>query len=453
MATNLYFAQGTRSEQVLYEDLIIESLKMYGQDVYYIPREIVKRDRIFEDDAVSRFDNAYRIETYIENTEGFDGEGDLFTKFGVEIRDAATFIMARRRWESVVATNESTVDKPFYRPREGDLLFLALSGSMFEITKVEDESPFYQLKDLPVFKMRAELFEYNDEDFDTGVAGIDLVETVHAYQTKLFIPTSEESRATVTATLDGTSIDSVSVDYGGAFYTDAPRVFFPAPDSGAVVSITLITAGVGYDGSVTTPRTTTGGSGTGLTVTTTGAGGLVGAAISNPGSGYVAGDTVIIDGNSVGVADATLTLDSVASSTLDIASGTATVVGGSVTAITVDSAGRGYASAPTVTIAKPPLTFDDNEEVQQNNTTYTMVGEVVSHDDSDGILYVAHGGATDGEYHTWTTTNPVVGQTNNVSVTPTSVGEDLQDGAQNEYFETEGTEFIDFTESNPFGDP
>lgn len=113
MATNLYFAQGTRSEQVLYEDLIIESLKMYGQDVYYIPREIVKRDRIFEDDAVSRFDNSYRIETYIENVEGFDGEGDLFTKFGVEIRDAATFIMSRRRWSSVVAKNESTVDKPF----------------------------------------------------------------------------------------------------------------------------------------------------------------------------------------------------------------------------------------------------------------------------------------------------------------------------------------------------
>ena len=108
MATNPYFSQGTRSEQLLYEDIIIESLKMYGQDVYYIPREIVDRDRIFVDDSVSRFDNAYKIEMYIENTEGFDGEGDLFTKFGVEIRDAATFVVAKRRWNTTVAYHEQT---------------------------------------------------------------------------------------------------------------------------------------------------------------------------------------------------------------------------------------------------------------------------------------------------------------------------------------------------------
>lgn len=369
MATNLYFAQGTRSEQVLYEDLIIESLKMYGQDIYYIPREIVKRDRIFEDDAVSRFDNAYRIETYIENTEGFDGEGDLFTKFGVEIRDAATFIMARRRWESQVASLENTASNPFYRPREGDLLYLVLSGSIFEITKVEDEAPFYQLKDLPVFKMRAELFEYNDEDFDTGIPGIDLVETAHAYQTKLFITTSEAERATATATLTGDGVTSIAVADGGGYYTDAPNITI-------------------YD-----------------------------------------------------------------SSQDSAATATATVVGGVITAITVDSAGSGYTTTPIVTIAKPPITFDMNEAVLQNNGTFTMSGEVVEHNDSDGILMISHGGATDGEFHNWTTTNPVVGQDNNVSVTPTSIGEDLQDGAQNEFFDAEASSFIDFTETNPFGEP
>ena len=451
MATNLYFAQGTRSEQVLYEDLIIESLKMYGQDVYYIPREIVKRDRIFEDDAVSRFDNAYRIETYIENTEGFDGEGDLFTKFGVEIRDAATFIMSRRRWLGQVATNESSDDNPFYRPREGDLIHLVLSGSTFEITKVEDEAPFYQLKDLPVFKMRAELFEYNDEDFDTGVAGIDLVETVHAYQTKLFIPTSAESRATATATVSGGEVASLLITDSGGFYTDDPQVTIAAPPSGAVVSITLLTTGIGYPGPSQTGVTTTAnsGSGTGLTVDTTGSGGVVGVTINAFGTGYTVGDSVTIDGGT----GATIRIDSATSSTFGQATATATVVGGEVASLLITDSGAGYATAPTVTIAKPSITFDDNEEVQQNNTTYTMVGEVVGHDDSDGILFVAHGGATDGEYHTWTTSNPVVGQTNNVSVTPTSIGEDLQDGAQNEYFDSEATDFIDFTESNPFGDP
>jgi len=185
MATNLYFSQGRKSEQDLYEDLIIESLKIYGQDVYYIPREIVNRDTFFDDDNVSRFDDAYKIEMYIENTEGFDGEGDLFTKFGVEIRDAATFVVSRRRWLNQVAVFESSETNPVYRPREGDLIHLPLSGSIFEVTKVEDENPFYQLKDLPTFRIRCELFEYNDEDFDTGVEAIDIVEAAHAYQTIL----------------------------------------------------------------------------------------------------------------------------------------------------------------------------------------------------------------------------------------------------------------------------
>lgn len=185
MATNQYFTQGRTSEQRLYEDLIIEALKIYGQDVYYLPRELVNRDNIFQDDAVSKFFNAYRIEMYIENIEGFDGDGDLFTKFGVEIRDACTFVVARRRFRGIISPIESSVEKQFFRPREGDLIFLPLSKSFFEITHVTDETPFYQLKNLPVFRMRCELFEYNDENFDTGVPAVDAVENIHAQQTTL----------------------------------------------------------------------------------------------------------------------------------------------------------------------------------------------------------------------------------------------------------------------------
>ena len=297
MATNLYFTQGRKSEQNLYEDLIIESLKMYGQDVYYMPREVVNRDTFFDDDNVSRFDDAYKIEMYIENVDGFDGEGDLFTKFGVEIRDAATFIVSRRRWGNQIAQFESTEDKPFYRPREGDLIMLPLSGSIFEITKVEDESPFYQLKDLPTFRMRAELFEYNDEDFDTGVESIDNVEAAHAYQT-------------------------------------------------------LIT-------------------------------------FSSVAGAFVWGENVS----------------------------------------------------------------------QTNELGSTITGEVVRIDNSNANapkIYVAHSGGT-GEYQPWNTASPVVGESSGASGTPTSIGEDLQDGAMNSNFDTvsQGGEidFIDFSESNPFGDP
>ena len=215
MATNLYFTQGVRSEQNLYEDLIIESLKIYGQEVYYMPRELVNRDTIFQDDNSSRFDKAYQIEMYIENVEGFDGEGDLFTKFGVEIRDAATFIVSRRRWKDRVGMFENSEESPYYRPREGDLIFLKLSGSIFEITKVEDESPFYQLKNLPIFKMRAELFEYNDEDFDTGRELVDNVEAYHAYQTILTFSTISgdfEIGETITQGIGDTTVTAELVD-------------------------------------------------------------------------------------------------------------------------------------------------------------------------------------------------------------------------------------------------
>jgi hypothetical protein len=182
MATSKYFRHNVKSEQLLYEDLIVESLKFYGQDVYYIPREVVHRDMIFDDAILSRFEYAYKVELYIDNIEGFDGDGDLFSKFGVEIRDAATFVLARRRWNQEIASKKGGDKNKYYRPREGDVIHLPLSNSTFEIMKVEDENPFYQLGQLPVFRMRCELFEYSDEDFDTGVASIDAIEKFATYQ-------------------------------------------------------------------------------------------------------------------------------------------------------------------------------------------------------------------------------------------------------------------------------
>ena len=154
MATNMYFSQGSRSEQQLYEEIIIESLKIYGQDIYYLPRDIVNKDNILNEDASSRFNSSYKIEMYIENIEGFDGEGDLFTKFGVEIRDQATFIVAKKRWEQTVARSDNEIEG--VRPFEGDLLYIPFSRKLFQIMHVEHEQPFYQLKDLPTYKLRCE---------------------------------------------------------------------------------------------------------------------------------------------------------------------------------------------------------------------------------------------------------------------------------------------------------
>ena len=152
---------------------------MYGQDVYYLPRDIVNEDTIFGDDVPSRFNSSHKIEMYIENIEGFDGDGDLFTKFGVEIRDQATFVVARRRWTQTVGRYDNEINS--VRPLEGDLIYIPLSRSLFQIMHVEHEQPFYQLSNLPTYKLRCELFEYNDEDLDTGIEAIDDIEQDHAY--------------------------------------------------------------------------------------------------------------------------------------------------------------------------------------------------------------------------------------------------------------------------------
>lgn len=207
MAVNHYFTQGTLTEQLLYEDIVIETLKIFGQDCVYLPREITNKDIFFNDDSISKFTKNYKIEMYIENIEGFDGEGDLFTKFGVEIRDEASFVISRRRWNSVVKSQNNAIN--FYRPREGDLIYLPLSKSIFEIQKVETESPFYQLKNLPLFRMRASLFEYNDEDFDTGIDAIDNIEADAAYQTSLTLTSTPMSfivGETVIQTLSGGTV-------------------------------------------------------------------------------------------------------------------------------------------------------------------------------------------------------------------------------------------------------
>jgi hypothetical protein len=203
-------------------------------------------------------------------------------------RDQANFIVSRKRWKQLIG---SRLDEANFRPREGDLIYLSLSESIFEIRRVETETPFYQLSNLPTFRMQCELFEYNDEDFDTDIAGIDAIEVEGAFQYAL--------------TMDSSSV------------------------------------------------------------------------------GFTVGETVI-------------------------------------------------------------QAFD----------TYDMKGEVTDWSDSDNILQVAHAGATDGKFHTFTTNTTLQGQTSGAVATPTLVQElqEIQKDAQNQVFDDFEADFLDFSESNPFGD-
>lgn len=209
MPRNVYFSQAVQSEQHLYEDLIIESLQIFGQDAYYLPRTIINRDDIFGEDSSSKFDDAYMIETYIENPDGFEGEGDLYSKFGLEIRDEANFIISRRQWQKFIGTHYSNIAYP--KPDEGDLIYLPLSNSFFEIRFVEEEQPFYQLSNLPVYKLSCALFEYNDEQIETGVATIDTTQAKNSYQVTLDLTVTGGNHFTVGETVTQTVATGITV--------------------------------------------------------------------------------------------------------------------------------------------------------------------------------------------------------------------------------------------------
>lgn len=172
MATNFYFNNfNSSSEQFLIEDLVIESIKIYGHDVIYLPREIVNRDFVFNEDGISKFEDNYMIEMYIKNVDGFEGEQDFLSKFGLEVRDQITFSVSIRRFTDEIAVNEISL-----RPNEGDLIFFPLTSSFYEIKFVEHEAIYYQLGDLQIYDLKCELYEYSGEEFNTGSDLLDQIE-------------------------------------------------------------------------------------------------------------------------------------------------------------------------------------------------------------------------------------------------------------------------------------
>lgn len=169
MATNPYFRKAVRSEQTLIDDLCVEVIKINGFDMVYIPRSLVRRDEILgEDRSPSRFSTGREIEMMVENVDGFEGEGEVFSKFGLQIKDNIILIVSKRRFE------EEFADMPnISTPREGDLLYFPISDGLFEINFVEREHPFFQLNKINTYKLTCSLFQYTGESFETGWSKID----------------------------------------------------------------------------------------------------------------------------------------------------------------------------------------------------------------------------------------------------------------------------------------
>jgi hypothetical protein len=179
MPINPYFTQGTTTEQNLVEDLIIESLKIYGKDLFYIPRTLVNVDNVFGEDRLSRFQNSYPIEMYFDNIDSFSGQGAMLQKFGLMMEQSATLTVARKRWQQLIG-NHGTTNLP-NRPSEGDLLYFPLTKGLFEIKFVQHQEPFYQLGKLYVYKLQVELFQYASERMDTGVPEVDAFEDLKSF--------------------------------------------------------------------------------------------------------------------------------------------------------------------------------------------------------------------------------------------------------------------------------
>lgn len=177
MPTSTFFNNFQSSmEQQLIEDLVTESIRIYGMDVYYLPRTVVSRDDIFQEDDMSEYNAAILMEMYVKNVDGFGGDGDFLSKFNLQVRDTITFSISRRSFYEEMAPSYSNQSKDAARPREGDLVYFPLNRKLFKITFVEHEAIFYQMGSLQMWDLRCELFEYSDERLSTGIEEVDRIE-------------------------------------------------------------------------------------------------------------------------------------------------------------------------------------------------------------------------------------------------------------------------------------
>ena len=179
MATNQYFnLHGTNTpEQRLIENLNIEAIKTFGIDVYYCPRTLNDEDTLMGEDNTASYNSAHTIEMYIKSVDGFEGDGDFISKFGLQIKDQVTFTVANRRWAELNVQGDGRADAP----HEGDLIYFPTTSALFQILFVEDEAIFYQTGALQTYDMLCEMFIYSDQKLDTGIEVIDAIERSHSY--------------------------------------------------------------------------------------------------------------------------------------------------------------------------------------------------------------------------------------------------------------------------------
>jgi len=456
---NPFFLQGSKTEQGLVQDLINESIQIHGIDVYYIPRQYVTEKKIIKEVIESEFNNAYPIEAYVNSYDGYEGQGTILSKFGIQELDDLSLIISKERFELYITPLIQNISdiKLATRPKEGDLIYFPLGDRLFEIKYVEHEKPFYQLRENYVYELRCELFRYGDELLDTGIDYIDdNVEKEGYIQTLTMVESS--SPATAIASSVNGGIRFITVTNRGSGYTSLPSVnISKSPISGGnasgiatmiggivdicepdgnllrVQGVQVVNPGFGY---TEAPKVVfVGGGGKGAEATSTIADGVVGIiTITNGGSGYVNPPVIIFNSPQVG----------------ESAKAIAVLQNGSISQIRLLDAGFGY-NQPIISIEPPPAT---------GIGTY-YINEIVI-----GLV-----SGTKARVKTWSkTTNRleisnltgsfslgeiVVGQNSGAQYKIRSLDKNnIKDPfAQNKEIQEESEKIIDFSESNPFGTP
>ena len=472
MPLNSYFLQGSQGEQRLIQDLINEQLKIYGQDIIYLPRKLVNQDAILNESIASEFDDSFRMEAYLANYDGFAGNGDILSKFGVQSTDQITLIISKERYEDFTSPflqGEDVIVSS--RPAEGDLIYLPLDNTIFEIKYVEAKKPFYQLNKLFVYQLSCEVFDAAlDELVDTGIEEVDQAVSDFIFTTKLTMVGIDAQQATVTIQLakdlagaaSGFSVSKIDLINDGTGYTVPPIIgISTAPSNGtnatavalmtrrtgqvgqSIDSIEIVNPGFGYTLQPTVTIRSQNQFGTGAAASAIMNEGSLGLAnITNAGVGYASTPTVAISTAPSGGTNAT------AVAVID--------VNNVVSEIRYTNAGAGYTLAPNVTIEVPTSGI---------NTDNYLPGELVRGVSTGTTAYVHHWDSDTGVLQiTNTSSNFAIGEIV-VGIGTTQLGSDAarriksisdqdeyDEFADNIEIESEADTILDFTEKNPFGE-
>ena len=482
MVLNPFFTQGTSSEQNLVQDLINEQLKMYGVDIFYMPRKYLTENSVIREVIQSKFDMALPLEAYVDNYDEYSGAGNILSKFGIESKDEVRLIISRERFETYITPliEDQTNVKLSTRPKSGDLIWFPLDDRIYEIKDVEYAKPYYQLQDLYVYELYCELFRLEDEVIATGIEEVDnnLIGEDYDGQTDDGINTIQGPTQTLTLVGSGVTATATSAIFNGGVrsftisnrgggYSSVPTVGVTSAPAGgttaigiatmigginvcnlnanprlqSVQAVNIVNSGAGY----TVPpgvRFSGGGNGVGAAATTAIGDGVVGiVTVTAGGSGYTDNPAITFT-NEVFLTGVT-TVSAAATAIVSAA--------GTITNIYITNTGLGYSVAPTIVIGNSDSsgsgTFSFNEIVTGSSSGTT--GRVRIWNSTTNVLEV---GTVTGEFSVG---ENIVGNTSGASYAlRIADAQPADDGfADNINIETEADKIIDFSEQNPFGMP